>query len=596
LLQLFGLAMGQCSNRAPDAAEEIAVHAVSLEKAKSLSSNAAVTAARYHYSQAGKKLADDYKVDGTVLGQGLCGDVVLVIGKIDHRRYAMKTIRKTQVAPSKLQQLTAEVEIYLTLDHPNIARLHDVYESGSNICLLTECCEGGELYFRLQKRGVYTDSDAAEAARQMLRAVGYLHSRRIVHRDLKLENFLYESDDAAAQLKLIDFGFAKVWDPSTLMMASCGSIAYVSPDVLHGKGYTSKCDLWSLGVVVWMLLSGYPPFHGDERLMMSKIKAGQADWSHKSRWKPVSDNAIDFVKKLLCTEPERRMSAQEALQHPWLAHGGSEGKPAVLSRDTLRSLQRYADASKVRRAVLQLLAQELGPEESAELREAFLAVDRSNEGTICLRDLKDAIRSGGARDASRSPIRRKRPSEAAGGDLPAPAKSKLLQVPGIAGDGAQPQSPLGSEISMSSAGSPTTPARTLRRAPSCVIDELFCMLDANGDERLYYSDFLAATMQARSRLREEAVRATFHRLDADGSGTISVQDFKAVLGETFEGVDVEELVKEVDPVRCGEIAFEDFVRVLEDHDAVPLSPCRNLNMRALSDSNHQKRTVAFFPE
>merc|ERR1719191_2650584 len=180
--------------------------------------------------------------------------------------------------------------------------------------MITECCEGGELYFRLQKRGVYTNNDAADATRQMLRAVGYLHSHNVVHRDLKLENFLYESPADSAQLKLIDFGFAKIWDPSTLMMASCGSIAYVSPDVLLGKGYTSKCDLWSLGVIVWMLLVGYPPFHGDEKVMMKKIKSGQADWSHQKRWKPVTEDAIDFVRQLLAKDPDARPDANAALK------------------------------------------------------------------------------------------------------------------------------------------------------------------------------------------------------------------------------------------------------------------------------------------
>merc|ERR1719181_1759331 len=180
-----------------------------------------------------------------------------------------------------------------------------------------ECLDGGELYGRLAQMKVFPESLAAETTRQMLRAIGYLHSHNVVHRDLKLENFLYQSDEKS-QLKLIDFGFAKVWDPSTLMMSSCGSIAYVSPDVLTGKGYTDKCDLWSLGVIVWMLLAGYPPFHGDERTMMTKIKSGQADWSHKSRWKPVSEEAVDFVQKLLKKDPDQRPDAQEALKHAWL--------------------------------------------------------------------------------------------------------------------------------------------------------------------------------------------------------------------------------------------------------------------------------------
>merc|ERR1719316_153974 len=141
--------------------------------------------------------------------------------------------------------------------------------------------------------------EAALAVRQMLLAVGYLHAHDIVHRDLKLENFLYETKKMDATLKLIDFGFAKIWDPSRLMQASCGSIAYVAPDVLEGQGYTSKCDLWSLGVITFMLLSGYPPVSGGEKCMQQKIREGAIDWSHKNRWADVSPEAIGFVKQLL---------------------------------------------------------------------------------------------------------------------------------------------------------------------------------------------------------------------------------------------------------------------------------------------------------
>ena len=229
---------------------------ISLDRAKAMSFNAASTHARYHSaSSGGRQLEDDYEIfPKRVLGEGCSGLVIMAKGRNDGRKYALKRIHKLKVQPKVLKQLTAEVEIYLMLDHPHIAALRDVYETEAEIALLTECCEGGELYSRLSNSGTYAESDAAEATHQMLLAVGYLHAHHVVHRDLKLENFLYETQEANSALKLIDFGFAKIWDPSTLMLASCGSIAYVSPDVLKGEGYTSKCDLWSLGVIVFMLL------------------------------------------------------------------------------------------------------------------------------------------------------------------------------------------------------------------------------------------------------------------------------------------------------------------------------------------------------
>merc|ERR1719181_1105354 len=146
-----------------------------------------------------------------------------------------------------------------------------------------ECLDGGELYGRLSAMKVFPESLAAETTRQMLRAVGYLHAHNIVHRDLKLENIMYESKSPDSPVKVIDFGFAKVWDSDKLMQASCGSVAYVSPDVLRGHGYTSQCDLWSLGVIVFMLLSGYPPFHGSDDVMRTSIVAAEVDWHHPRR-------------------------------------------------------------------------------------------------------------------------------------------------------------------------------------------------------------------------------------------------------------------------------------------------------------------------
>eukprot|EP00931_Biecheleriopsis_adriatica_P103651 TRINITY_DN78453_c0_g1_i1.p1 TRINITY_DN78453_c0_g1~~TRINITY_DN78453_c0_g1_i1.p1 ORF type:complete len:574 (-),score=121.32 TRINITY_DN78453_c0_g1_i1:17-1738(-) len=505
---------------------------VSLDRAKALSSNAVGTHARYHSAAAcGRLLENDYEVfQKDVLGEGCSGLVVMAKGRRDGRKYALKRIQKQKVQAKVLKQLLAEVEIYLMLDHPHIAALRDVYETDAEIALLTECCEGGELYSRLSKSGTYAEADAAEATHQMLLAVGYLHAHRVVHRDLKLENFLYERSEADAALKLIDFGFAKVWDPSTLMMASCGSIAYVSPDVLKSEGYTSKCDLWSLGVIVFMLLVGYPPFHGSEKDMRANIVAANVDWSHKSRWRKVSEDAVDFVKHLLVKDPLQRFDVSEALAHRWMASRSSVRAEPVLDKETLRSLRRYADTSRVRRAVLQVLAQELAPEETKELRDVFLRMDKTGEGTISMLELKEAIR----------------------GDNQGSPEEQAPEA--IAPD-----------------ASPKTPAARLRRAKSEIIGSLFEVLDANGDEQIYYSDFLAATMDARNKLREEAVLSAFHRLDADGSGSISPDDLRRAIGDTFEGVNVELLVKEADAACKGEMDFQDFLRMLEETDAT-LSP------------------------
>jgi calcium-dependent protein kinase len=476
-----------------------------------LSSNAAAAAARFHHHEVSK----DYEVlPNKVLGEGCSGKVVVACNLISGRKYALKRIKKSAVAPKILQQLIAEVEIFLTLDHPNVARLNDVYDTDNEIALLTECLEGGELYGRLSELRSFPEPLAAETTRQMLQAVGYLHSHKIVHRDLKLENFLYESRSEDASLKVIDFGFAKVWDPARLMQASCGSIAYVSPDVLHGHGYTSKCDLWSLGVITFMLLSGYPPFHGSDDYMRKTILAADVDWRHTRRWSKVSGDAMDFVKALLEKDPQRRLGAAEALNHRWLVQSAPTTHNPTLGVAALRSLSSYADASLLRRAVLQLVARELAPSEIVGLRREFLDIAGEEEGTMSFSELKDAIR----------------------GDEP---------------------------IAQQGEATPKTPARRLRRAKTEQLRDLFQVMDANGDEQVYYSDFLAAAMN--EKLREEHLRAAFHRLDADSSGTISTADIQSVLGASFEGNDTRVLLEDagLSPSGRGEMDFDSFVLALE---------------------------------
>jgi len=451
-----------------------------------------------------------------------------VNNKHDGRNYALKRFQKRQLSEDEMRHLSREVQICLSVDHPGIARVHDVYDTQNETCLVMECCEGGELFDRLEAKGQFAEGDVADAALQMLRAVNYLHEHRIVHRDIKLENFLYESKADDAALKLIDFGFAKEWDPETWMMARCGSIAYVSPDVLTGHGYTSQCDVWSLGVVVFMLLSGYPPFHGTDAQIRAKIK-GSKPSIHASRWKRVSEEAREFVHILLDKDPCSRPTVQDALQHPWLIKTTSRANPKVnLSSTVLQSLRTYMCSSKLRRTMFELLAQELLADETAELREMFLQMDRHNKGSVSLAELKKFVGE-------------------------------------ISGDPSIPSSDL-SDDTTSSFTKQAVP-HTTRQCIAEVID----VFGANGDEQLYYTEFLAATSQTSLPPRVEAVRKVFHRLDRDCSGTISAYDLCEAFGErSADGTAANLYEAEVALDRHGEITCDALSHMLDHHDAVPV--------------------------
>jgi len=330
-----------------------------------------------------RTLEQDYDLDQRVIGTGMNGPVRLATGKGDGRKHAVKSFRKTGLSERKRAELKSEAEIYLSLDHPHVARLEMVYETDRELHLVMEYMAGGELYDRLAKQRTYSEEAAAETTHQMLLAVAYLHAQNIAHRDLKLENFLYESPDSN-HLKIIDFGFAKFQDHNTSMSQACGSIHYVAPEVLR-HAYTEKADMWSLGVIAWMLLTGSPPFNGSEDVVLQKIKNGNIHYS--SRFERLSPLAKSFLKSLLVLDPKERMSAQVALEHPWIkTRHQVSGTP--IDGGILESLRSFAESSQFRRNLLSMMAWSLSTEDRAELRSQFLALDKEKKGTIKQKDLQ----------------------------------------------------------------------------------------------------------------------------------------------------------------------------------------------------------------
>ncbi|KAF4650580.1 hypothetical protein FOZ61_000189 [Perkinsus olseni] len=326
--------------------------------------------------------------ENRVIGSGYNGPVRLATNRRLNKAFAVKSFKKKRISSKKMALLKSEVDIYLRLDHPNIARLHEVFEDDKFVHIVMEYCKGKELYHRLvsKENQHFSESVAAETTYQMLLPLKYLHAHSVVHRDIKLENFLYDTKDEDATLKLIDFGFSKIIDPSRRMHQSCGSVAYVAPEVLEGS-YTNKCDLWSLGVIVYMLLSGAPPFHGSERDMLVSIEEGVYDMPEK-RWGNISPQAKDFVHRLLLRDPEKRMSASEALQHPWIVDRSSTVCGSYkIGNEVLQSMRRYAACSHFRRAAMCMMAYSLTSDEIRDLKFQFWALDTERKGVIKLCDM-----------------------------------------------------------------------------------------------------------------------------------------------------------------------------------------------------------------
>jgi len=336
-----------------------------------------------------RTLADDYTLSCDVLGKGFNGNVYVAHSKKSPGKFAVKSFRLSTICNEDTKLVLNEVAIYLSIDHPHIVRLVDVYRGESSIDLVMECMGGGTVLKRVIDRKRFTERDAVEAVWQMLLALNYLHSLDIVHRDIKLENFLYENKESS-QLKLIDFGFSKIWNRCSRMRASCGTLQYVAPEVLEGS-YTAQCDMWSLGVASFILLTGKMPFGGQRHRQISAIKSGQYNTNFPI-WDRLSGDARNFINHLLVVNPQVRYTPKGALHHAWVARRDeSQASKTDIDKDIVYALQDYAHASTFRRTVMYAMAWSLTNEERNLLHDAFLEIDTDRSGTISLGEFKQLL-------------------------------------------------------------------------------------------------------------------------------------------------------------------------------------------------------------
>eukprot|EP00752_Nemacystus_decipiens_P008887 g7932.t1 len=359
-----------------------------------------------------RDVREKYEIERSQLGHGHYGVVRRCWDKATREGFAIKTIKKSKV--SRIESLRREIEILRCVDHPCIIKLYDVYEDDRFIHLVTELCTGGELFDRIiqkteSEEGHYSEKDAKVVVASILSGIEYCHNEHnICHRDLKPENFLFKRPDSDTEIKIIDFGLSRFEDMQSAMTTRVGTPYYIAPEVLSRK-YDKACDLWSIGVITYILLAGYPPFYGEsDQEIFASVRHGYFDFP-SPEWDNISVEAKDFITQLLQKDPAARMSATQSINHSWFdtpsggaiadataaaAGGASESTPGgdhVNMQRINHRLRRFVRMSKLKKVALNVIAQQLTETEIGHLRGVFELLDRHDKGVIGPDELQEVV-------------------------------------------------------------------------------------------------------------------------------------------------------------------------------------------------------------
>lgn len=447
---------------------------------------------------------------GKTLGVGGFGTVRQATCKATGAVRAIKSMPKTDTSE---RHFTIEVEVMRTLDHPNIIKLYETFEDHKFYYLVLEICTGGELLDAItEARSGFSEKLAAKLIKQMVGAVSYMHAQSIAHRDLKPDNYLLADQVGieSALLKLSDFGLSKACRPGEQMTSKSGTINYVAPEVLHGS-YDVKCDVWSLGVMAFLLLSGQSPFQGTQERMKMQVMRGQWSFGGGTRWDRVSDDAKDLITKMLVLAPDERLTAAQAFGHPWLKALAPQASDTALPKDIVCSLRGLQVAHKFENAVLAVMALHLKDDEAKQFRDMFYTLDEDGSGTISAEELKRCF-----------------VQQLTSHDLEVPTE----------------------------------------------LNALMADVDADGSGEIDYSEFVARMMDKRKLVQTDVCWAAFRVFDLDGDGAITMKELALVLSgghrknmEQVLGVErdeIERVIKAADRDGSGSIDFDEFFKMMQD--------------------------------
>ncbi|XAR68809.1 Non-specific serine/threonine protein kinase [Bertholletia excelsa] len=342
-----------------------------------------------------ENIEDKYLVDRE-LGRGEFGVTYLCIDRDTRELLACKSISKRKLRTTvDVEDVRREVAIMKHLPkNPSIVSLKEACEDDNAVHLVMELCEGGELFDRIVARGHYTERAAAAVTRTIVEVVQLCHKHGVIHRDLKPENFLFANKKENSPLKAIDFGLSIFFKPGERFSEIVGSPYYMAPEVLK-RNYGPEIDIWSAGVILYILLCGVPPFWAEsEQGVAQAILRGLIDFKREP-WPNISEGAKSLVRQMLEPDPKVRLTAKQVLEHPWLQN--AKKAPNVPLGDVVKSrLKQFSMMNRFKRKALRVIADFLSAEEVEDIKEMFRKIDTDNDGIVSVDELKGGLQKFGS--------------------------------------------------------------------------------------------------------------------------------------------------------------------------------------------------------
>jgi calcium-dependent protein kinase len=440
------------------------------------------------------------------LGTGYFGTVKVAIPIVDqNKKYACKSIDKTKLPLKKINTLIREIETLSMVDHPNIIKYYETYNDVKYFHIIMEYCTGGDMFEHILKKKNFSETEACHLIFKLLSAIVHCHSLGIVHRDLKPENILFENNSDFSDVKIIDFGLSRKLFNDDDLHSIVGSPFYVAPEVLDGN-YDAKCDVWSLGVITYCLLSGRPPFFSsDKNELFSKIRNDRVSFNNRV-WESISNSAIEFIENLLTKNPKKRPNAKTALQSNWFKKILEQDLDLnQLDPDILFQLRNFNEPRQLTKNVLSLIVKKLNTKEIEQLNKTFNILDKEKTGSIDYTQLQKAF-------------------EHCGMHVKEDEMNNLLQ-------------------------------------------KLSFYKGKGLNDRINYTTFIAAAMDKKRLVNKNVLWEVFKTYDVEEKGYISFTSVEKAIERTGKKKsydDIKYMFKEIGLTIDAQISYEDFCKIIEE--------------------------------